>query len=146
MQIAEQLSLPVFLHCRDAFDDFFRILTKFPQVRKCVHCHTDDDPLHLDKLLSLGCYIGITGWVCDDRRGKGLAALVGKIPLERLFVETDGPFLLPRNMRRPHPKDNESAYLGWVVKGISAASGISELEIARATTRNALEFFGIVGK
>jgi TatD DNase family protein len=110
MQIAAELNLPVFLHCRDAFDDFYRILCKFPSVRKCVHCHTEDDAEHLAMLLQLDCYIGITGWVCDDRRGKGLAALMKDIPLNRLMIETDGPFLLPRNMPRPYPPINESGY------------------------------------
>lgn len=95
-------------------------------------------------LLQMDCYIGITGWVCDDRRGKGLAALMKNIPLSRLMIETDGPFLLPRNMPRPHPQENESGYLGWVVKGISAASGVSEKEIAIASTRNAIDFFQLI--
>ncbi|RYE13067.1 MAG: hypothetical protein EOP45_21805 [Sphingobacteriaceae bacterium] len=143
MQVAEQLNLPVFLHCRDAFEDFHRIISKYPKVPKCVHCHTDDDANHLQQLLQLDCFIGITGWVCDNRRGKGLASLMNMIPLNRLFVETDGPFLLPRNMPQPYPKENEAAYLGWVVKGISDVTGIVEKEIAVATTKNAIDFFNL---
>ncbi|CAF4971165.1 unnamed protein product, partial [Rotaria socialis] len=72
-----------------------------------IHCFTNGTLDVLQKYLALNLYIGITGWVCDDRRGKDLAKLIPHIPLDRLLIETDAPFLLPRNMPRPWPSQNE---------------------------------------
>ena len=171
MQLAQELQLPAFLHCRDAFDDFVEILSRYPDVKKCVHwcvassllqgrhadidrgrwrtallahSHTDPEPAHLDALLALpGCSIGITGWVADDRRGRELAELVPRIPLDRLMIETDAPYLTPRNTPRPLPRRNEPALLPWVLKKVAECYGVREEEIARAPTANAKKFFGL---
>ena len=145
MKLAEKLHLPVFLHCRDAFDDFITILKEFPNVPKCVHCHTDPDGQHLKEFLALDCFIGITGWVADDRRGVELQALIPQIPLDRVFIETDAPYLLPRNMPKPWPKQNEPALLPHVAEKIADCYNgkYSLSEVAEATTRNAIQFFGL---
>ncbi|PRP86635.1 deoxyribonuclease [Planoprotostelium fungivorum] len=150
MSLARELSLPVFLHERDAHDDFLAILREFPTVEKViptttsrskryevVHCYTDSDANHLDAFLMEGCHIGITGWVTDERRGKVLASIVNRIPLEKLMIETDAPFLTPRNSKNLR-RDNEPAYLGWVVKKLAECYNVSEEEIAKRTTENAL--------
>ncbi|KDN40360.1 hypothetical protein K437DRAFT_258700 [Tilletiaria anomala UBC 951] len=143
MTLAAQVRLPVFLHCRDAFEDFAAILAEpeYASIIKVVHCHTDSDAKHLDTLLQLGVYVGITGWITDDRRGRELAEIVGRIPLEKLMIETDAPYLLPRNMPRPWPSNNEPAYLPWVLKKVAECYGISEVEVANATTHNAKTVF-----
>src|SRR6478672_10795720 len=95
------------------------MLKKYSQhenFRGVIHCFTNESLDVLRQYLSLNLYIGITGWVCDDRRGKDLAKLIPHIPLDRLLIETDAPFLLPRNIPKPWPSNNEPSYLPYVVK------------------------------
>ena len=143
--LAIQAEKPLFLHQRDAHADFHAILRDYRKAlgRCVVHCFTDNAEA-LDAYLALDCHIGITGWVCDERRGLALRELVKRIPLDRLLIETDAPYLLPRNLK-PAPKDrrNEPAYLPWVARGIAQARGEEVEEIVRRTTANARAFFGI---
>jgi TatD DNase family protein len=92
----------------------------------------------------MGLYIGITGWICDERRGTHLRDLVQRIPLDQLMLETDAPFLTPRDMR-PKPKDgrNEPAFLPHILRVVAKAAGKSPEEVAAATTETAQSFFGI---
>ncbi|MDR3416291.1 MAG: TatD family hydrolase [Nevskia sp.] len=144
--LALQADKPVFLHQRDAHADFHAILRDYRRgLAGClVHCFTDNAEA-LEAYLALDCYIGITGWVCDERRGLGLRALMPRIPAERLLVETDAPYLLPRTIK-PAPKHrrNEPAYLGWVVRSIAEVRGEDPQALARQTAANARRFFGIV--
>ena len=98
----------------------------------------------LMEYLDMGLYIGITGWICDERRGGDLQAIVSRIPENRLLLETDAPYLLPRTLEpRPRSRRNEPAYLSEVLRVVSQCTGRPEAEIARQTTANALRFFGI---
>jgi len=142
MDLARETKLPVFLHERDAFDDFIEIIKEYPDVKKVVHCYTDPNPHHLDALLRENCYIGITGWVTDERRGKALSAIVNKIPMEKLMIETDAPYLTPQNMEFV-VKENEPYLLGYVAKKLSECYGTTDVEIARKTTENAKQFFSL---
>lgn len=92
--LAERFNKPLFLHERSATDDFIKRFKKHPDICKksVVHCFTGDRTT-LDKYLSMGFSIGITGWICDDRRGRELREAVSIIPLDRIMVETDAPFL-----------------------------------------------------
>jgi TatD DNase family protein len=141
--LAVQADKPVFLHQRDAHGDFLAILKDYRRalVDCVVHCFTDTAAA-LDDYLALDCYIGITGWVCDERRGKHLIEAVKRIPANRLLIETDAPYLLPRTIQ-PHPKDrrNEPAYLPWVLRAIAAARSEDETSLATQTTDNAKRFF-----
>jgi TatD DNase family protein len=143
LELAARHHVPVFLHERDAHADFIAILRDFLPELPCavVHCFTGTRS-ELDAYLDQGLFIGITGWVCDERRGQGLQALVRHIPLDRLMIETDGPYLLPRDLD-PKPKDrrNEPMYLRHISEVISRIRGESVATVAAATTRNALEFF-----
>lgn len=145
IELAVSLKMPLFLHERDAFDDFYSML----KVRRSeitnlvVHCFTGNLK-ELEAYINLDCYIGITGWICDERRGNHLRELVKLIPLNRLMVETDAPFLTPRNLpQRPVDGRNEPKYLPHIVKNIADSIGIEYFELAEITTENALEFFGI---
>src|SRR5690606_17879734 len=94
------------------------------------------------RYLDLGCWIGITGWVCDRRRGEALRSLVPTIPLDRLMVETDAPFLRPHNAPRDrHGRRNEPALLRYVIRQIAELYGMDEQRIAEATAANARRFF-----
>jgi len=89
-------------------------------------------------------YIGITGWICDERRGQHLHDIVPVIPDDRLLLETDAPYLLPRTIRpKPKTRRNEPAYLPKVLETVAAARGQSIDHVAEITTRNAVRFFGL---
>lgn len=145
LEIAAETSLPVFLHQRDAHDDFVDVLEPMlPKLSRAVaHCFTGEHE-SLREYLSMGLWIGITGWICDERRGAHLYDIVGAIPDDRLLIETDAPYLLPRTIQpKPKTRRNEPAYLPEVLRVIAKARGQSEEHIAQITTRNAIEFFGL---
>lgn len=98
IRLAIELQLPLFLHEREAFADFMAILKEQGAPKAVVHCFTGTRA-ELAAYLDMGLYIGITGWICDERRGKHLQQLVRSIPLDRLMIETDAPFLTPRDLK-----------------------------------------------
>jgi TatD DNase family protein len=142
--VAAELGMPVFLHERDAAGAMLEVLRRrrasFP--RGVVHCFTGDEAA-LRAYLDLDLYIGITGWICDERRGTHLRQLAPLIPRDRLMIETDAPYLLPRTMRpRPKSRRNEPAFLVHVLDAVAEAVGRPREELAADTTRNAARFFG----
>jgi TatD DNase family protein len=143
VRLACERGVPLFLHERDAFEDFYRVLEKYrsslsPAV---LHCFTGTEG-ELEAALEMGLYIGITGWVCDERRGRHLLPLLGRIPPDRLMLETDAPFLVPRNLRGVKPSArNEPKYLPHVAAFVAAALGKSPAVLAAETTANARRFF-----
>jgi len=144
LELAIELQKPVFLHQRSAHDDFERILKNArPKLRGgVVHCFTGDSR-ELDCYLELGLCIGITGFICDERRGTHLRELVKRIPPERLMVETDAPFLLPRDLKHPGGRRNEPAFLPHVARSVARHAGRDEAELRRSSTRTAFELFGL---
>jgi TatD DNase family protein len=144
LDVAVKVRKPVFLHQRDAHDEFLTILREYsPQlVGGVAHCFTGGS-VEARAYLDLGLYIGITGWICDERRGLHLREVVHTIPAERLVVETDGPYLLPRDLHpKPQSRRNEPMYLPHVLRAVAVARGQSPQELASLTTRNALTLFG----
>jgi TatD DNase family protein len=145
LQIARDTGLPVFLHQRDAHDDFIETLEPaLPDISRAVaHCFTGEHE-SLREYLAMGLYIGITGWICDERRGHHLHEIVDVIPDDRLLIETDAPYLLPRTIR-PQPKSrrNEPMYLAEVLSVVAEARGQSEEHVAKVTTDNARRFFNL---
>jgi len=145
LEIAVQLRKPVFLHQREAHADFAAILNEFGGRLHggVAHCFTGGK-LELEAYLALGLYIGITGWACDERRGTELRGVVPLIPADRLLIETDAPYLLPRDMT-PLPKSrrNEPAYLPHIAATVARLRGESLEAIAAHTTRNAVALFGL---
>jgi TatD DNase family protein len=142
LALAESLNLPVYLHERDAFEDMFAILKEF-NVRGILHCFTGDANA-LQSYLDLGLYIGITGWVCDERRGKELQKLVPSIPIERLLIETDAPFLIPRTVKpKPKSRKNEPSLLPYVCQTLAQLYQIDEKIIAKQTTENFYQLFSL---
>ena len=144
LDLATQVRKPVFLHQRDAQDEFSAILREYrPKLSGGVaHCFT----LGIDEAracLDLDLYIGITGWICDERRGLHLREVVRMIPADRLLIETDAPYLLPRDLNpKPQSRRNEPMYLPHVLQAIATARRQPVQELAAITTRNALTFFG----
>ncbi len=147
LELASQARRPVFLHQRDAHQDFVAILREqLAQLPAAVaHCFTGTRA-ELDEYLSLGLYIGVTGWINDERRGRELKELVAQIPAERLMLETDGPYLLPRDLEpKPATRRNEPMYLPHILTTVAALRDESRDELARQTTANARAFFGWPG-
>lgn len=144
LELAAELGKPVFLHQRDAHDAFMAILREYrPRLPAGVaHCFTGDER-ELRDYLDLGLSIGITGWICDERRGHHLRDLMRLIPADRLMIETDAPYLLPRDLSpKPHGRRNEPKYLPHILATVAACRGEAPEAVAAATTRNALKFFG----
>lgn len=143
LELAAQLGKPVFLHQRDAHDDFTAILREYRArlVGGVAHCFTAG-VAEARAYLDLDLHIGITGWICDERRGLHLREVVRDLPLERLLIETDAPYLLPRDLQpKPRSRRNEPMYLPHVLDAVAAARGQPAREIAAATTQNALRLF-----
>ena len=145
LELAAELQRPVFLHERDAHEDSLRLLRRHrPGLAGGVaHCFTGDRG-QLDAYLDLDLHIGITGWICDERRGGPLRAAVAGLPLERLLLETDAPYLLPRDLE-PQPKHrrNEPKFLPHVGARVAAIMGVPFDELAAAATRNSRRLFAL---
>ncbi|MFM7708974.1 MAG: TatD family hydrolase [Gammaproteobacteria bacterium] len=145
LTLATRLGKPLFLHCRDAHRDLSAMLRAHaadlpPAV---LHCFTGTGE-ELDDCLAQGLFIGITGWICDERRGLHLREIVGRIPAGRLMIETDGPYLLPRDLDpKPASRRNEPMYLPQVARAVAAARGEDFAALADHTTRTARAFFGL---
>ena len=149
LELAADLGLPLFLHEREAHADFTAMLKDFIQKvpAAVVHCFTGTGG-ELEAYLALGCHIGITGWICDERRGQHLGALVKKIPASRLMIETDAPFLIPRDLPpiySPQRKRqrNEPKYLPHIAAAIARHQGKDPDQLAQETYANTLKFFRI---
>lgn len=146
LDIAEEVAKPVFVHDREAASDVLCALTSHNGlVNVVVHCFTGSEE-ELDNYLAAGFHIGITGWVCDRRRGQLLRDIVARVPLDKLMIETDAPYLLPHNtpaesLMTKNKRRNEPALLKYVVAQLAQSYGIDEAEIAQTTARNALAFF-----
>jgi TatD DNase family protein len=145
IDLAAELGKPLFLHERDAFADFSAILKKRrgDVSRIVVHCFTGGEQ-ELETYLALDCYIGVTGWICDERRGGHLVPLVKKIPPDKLLLETDAPYLMPRNM--PGNKRNgrnEPRHLAHIAAFIAGALGKDPETLATETFANSRRFFNI---
>ena len=145
IEIAIQTEKPLFLHQRDSHETFFPIIKEARDALQnaVVHCFTDSKKALYD-YLDLDLYIGMTGWVCDERRGQHLWPLIKDIPTNRLMIETDGPYLLPRTIR-PKPKRhrNEPMYLPYVAQQIADLTNKPVEMVIEETTKTAQDFFQI---
>ena len=147
---AQQLALaaasgrPLFLHQRDAHQDFIAALREHGgTLRGVAHCFTGGET-ELNAYLELGLHIGITGWICDERRGQHLHALVARIPAGRLLLETDAPYLLPRDLRpRPAARRNEPRFLPHIAATVARLRGESLAACGAHTSAAARALFGI---
>ena len=114
----------------------------------------------MKRYLDLGCMIGVTGWVCDERRGLELQQCVKHLPLDRVLVETDAPFLTPRTLKgtikadtpsvlsgrvhvKPRQGRNEPAYLSHIVEELARHMEVSTCDLAHASYQNTISFFNL---
>ncbi|ACO78488.1 TatD-related deoxyribonuclease protein [Azotobacter vinelandii CA] len=145
LALAVELGKPVFLHERDASQRLVAILRHHRDslAAAVVHCFTGDRQA-LFAYLDLDLHIGITGWICDERRGSHLHPLVREIPAGRLMLESDAPYLLPRTLRpKPRSGHNEPAFLPEVLREVARHRGESEEALAEHSTACARHFFGL---
>lgn len=143
--IACEVKLPLFMHQRDAHQTLIEILSQFDgqYTNGIIHCFTGDKQ-QMKECLDIGLYIGITGWLCDERRGHDLQEALSYLPLDRMMIETDSPFLLPRNIKpKPKSRTNVPENLPWVVKQIASILNITEAFVAEQTTNNTKDFFAL---
>jgi TatD DNase family protein len=143
LEIGRHSGLPLFLHLRDAHDDFLAILkdARSGLADVVVHCYTGSRE-ELKEYLDLDCHIGITGWICDERRGSHMKDYMQDIPANRLMIETDAPYLKPRNLRpKVRTHRNEPAWLTWILGTLAACRGEHPAQLAATTTATAERFF-----
>lgn len=141
--LAKKWNKPLFLHERNASEDFIRRFKKHPELcsRSVVHCFTGDKNT-LRKYLSMGFSIGITGWICDDRRSRELREAVEIIPLDRILIETDAPYLTPRNVEGLG-RTNVPQNIVYVARELAKYRKVSEEEVIENAKRNTERIFGI---
>jgi TatD DNase family protein len=143
LELGLSLNKPLFLHSRDAHPRFAELLRDYKVGEAVAHCFTGERE-ELKAYLDLGLYIGITGWICDERRGRHLLDLVREIPRNRLLLETDAPYLTPRDLKpQPKARRNEPAFLAHILKAVARALGRPPEEVAAETSRNATELFSL---
>lgn len=145
LELACDLQLPVFLHQRDAQATFIETISRYRSrlVGAVVHCFTGDAE-ELARYKDLDLHIGVTGWICDERRGQALQLSAADIPIHRLMIETDAPYLLPRDLiEKPKSRRNEPKYLPHIGQVIAKLRGVSLSAIAENSSANAKAFFAL---
>ena len=143
VELAEKLNMPLFLHEREAHEDLYNILKKHDSVveKSVVHCFTGTKT-EAENYIDLGCYIGVTGWICDMKRGGDLQEAVTAIPPEKLMIETDAPFLIPKNFdKKPKKNRNEPKYLPHILQTIAYYMDTDAEDLANQVNKNTKEFF-----
>jgi len=143
LQLAKQLNKAVYLHERDAFDTQLALLKQHHIGHGVAHCFTGDQQ-QMRSYLDLGLHIGITGWLCDERRHQQLLDAVQYLPLDRLLIETDAPYLLPRTLlAKPKNRRNEPMYLPEIVRYIAQITGHQPEQIQQICWQNSCEVFNL---
>ncbi|GAA5218631.1 TatD family hydrolase [Corallincola platygyrae] len=143
LALAAELNMPVFLHERDASDDLLAILARWRDKipNAVVHCFTGSEQA-LKSYLDLDLHIGITGWVCDERRGQELLSMTPLIPAGRLMLETDAPYLIPRDLKpKPKSRRNEPCYLPHIASRVAAERGETLDSLLAHTEKTSRTFF-----
>ncbi|MCG8313200.1 MAG: TatD family hydrolase [Pseudomonadales bacterium] len=145
LELAAEVQKPLFLHERDAFSLQYEMLKEYRSsiTDGVVHCFTGTETA-LRAYLDLDLYIGITGWICDERRGEELQRIVKYIPDDRLLIETDGPYLLPRDLRpKPKSRRNEPKYLPHIAGKIAGLRNQTTEQLIEVSRKNSIRCFGL---
>ena len=144
LELATSIDLPMFLHERDAHDDFIILLKEYSHLVEdiVVHCFTGDKK-SLSSYLDLGCYIGITGWITDPNRGYHLHDLISYVPSDKLMIETDSPYLMPFNSPIKNNRYNEPSNLIYVLDAVASILQKDKNILAEEIYNNSCRFFNI---
>ena len=143
IKIAVDTNKPLFLHQRDSHDDFIKILRQYSSgiSKAAVHCFTGTQA-QLEDYLELDCYIGVTGWICDEKRNVELRKTIKNIPLEKLMIETDCPYLIPKNLvEKPKNNRNEPSNLNHIINEIAELMEIDIDILRKQTFVNTINYF-----
>ncbi len=143
IKIAIDTNKPLFLHQRDSHDDFIKILREYSSdiTKAVVHCFTGTQK-QLEDYLELDCYIGVTGWICDEKRNVELRKTIKNIPLEKLMIETDCPYLIPKNLsEKPKNNRNEPSNLNHIINEIAVLMEIDIDILRKQTFKNTINYF-----
>ena len=143
IKLSLRKDLPLFLHQRDAHEDFITMLKEHTigNINGVTHCFTGDKN-QLKDYLDLGLYIGITGWICDPRRNQALLESIKYIPMDRLLIETDAPYLMPKQLEKKlKTRKNEPKYIREIAEFISSHKGIKIESLANMTKINSEKLF-----
>ncbi|MBY6187337.1 TatD family hydrolase [Marinobacter hydrocarbonoclasticus] len=143
LALAAELNRPLVLHCREAYDDFVPMVAQYRDrlPGAVLHCFTGT-AAELEAALELDLHIGITGWICDERRGTELRTLVPRIPDHRLLLETDSPYLLPRDLKpKPKHRRNEPAVLPHIARTVAQLRSQTEQHLSAVTEANVKQLF-----
>lgn len=143
ISLAAELRKPMFLHERDAAADFIACFKGHEELcpRSVVHCYTGDKRT-LQQLLAMGFYIGITGWICDERRGDALRDAVSILPLDRVLLETDAPYLTPRGFKLP--RTNVPNNITYVAQTLASYMQVPCEELVRHAKENTETLFHLM--
>lgn len=139
LKITREVKKPVIIHCRDAYEDLYSLLSAEKDIPPgVIHCYVGD--LKLAKLfINLGFYLGFTG-IITFPKAENLRKIVAELPLEKILIETDAPYLTPESFRSQR---NEPLYVREIAKEIARIKKIPREEISQITTQNARKLFGI---
>ncbi|GIT37555.1 MAG: 3'-5' ssDNA/RNA exonuclease TatD [Gammaproteobacteria bacterium] len=143
LELAHKVDLPLFLHQRDAHDDFLGMIKDYgpKELKGVAHCFTGSKE-QMESYLDLGLYIGVTGWLCDSRRNSELLGAINYIPKDRLLIETDSPYLMPKSLSKSlNTRRNEPQFLGYIAKELATLMEISLSELSSITRSNTKNLF-----
>lgn len=144
LEVAKETGLPLFLHQRDAHEDFINCLNEIfnEPIKGVAHCFTGNVE-QMKTYLDMGLYIGITGWICDERRNQELIRAVKQLPLNRVLIETDSPYLIPRSLKKS--RRNEPMHLPIVAMKLAEEMNIEASRLVNHARENSIELFGLSG-
>ena len=146
LHLACELKLPVFLHQRDAHRDFVSMINEYRNelTAAVAHCFTGTVEEAME-YIAMDMYIGVTGWICDDRRGRDLQRAVRDIPIDRIMLETDAPYLLPRDLEHEpvQKRRNEPCYLPHICDAAAKYMGVEPQRLAQFSLENTRRVFAI---
>jgi len=139
MEIASVLNLPVILHCRDAYEDIFEMISKFKNLKFVLHCYSGNLE-QTEKFLQLsGVHFSFTGNITFlKKKDAEIFSVIRKISLDKIMVETDCPFLAPNPFRG---KRNEPSYVKLIIEKLAEIRGLDFKEMEKITDQNAADFF-----
>tara|TARA_B100001094_G_scaffold214758_1_gene208815 strand:+ start:978 stop:1766 length:789 start_codon:yes stop_codon:yes gene_type:complete len=142
LEVAKETGLPLFLHQRDAHEDFTNCLNEVldSPIHGVAHCFTGNID-QMNAYLDMGLYIGITGWICDERRNADLIKAVKHLPLDKVLIETDSPYLIPRSLK--NVRRNEPMNLSIIAEKLADEMGIEHSQLANQSVINSKKLFNL---
>lgn len=143
LSLAREVDKPIIIHNRQAGAEILEVLDATENLPRGVMHFFSEDWAYAQKLLELGYYLSFTGAITLDNIGADTVEVIKKVPLDRIMVETDAPYVVPRHQKDQGIKRNEPAFVVEVAERIAKIRGISIEKVANQTTQNAIVLFGL---